>query len=74
MKKKKCKLSALQGHHLPEAEWLLSNSQSQKARDCCNRSPRDRVFYQTVSMLSVANHDFLESYMVHISWECHRLR
>ena len=45
-----------------------------KARDCCNLSPTDRIFHQTVSRLPAANHVFLGSWMVHIGQECHSLR
>ena len=40
------------------------DSQSQKARGCCNISLRDGLFYQTVSRLLAANHIFLRSWMV----------
>jgi len=43
-----------------EAERQAYYSQSQKARGCCNLSPRDGILHQTVR-LPVANHIFLGS-------------
>ena len=45
-----------------EAERQAGNSQSQKARG--NHGPRDRILYQTVSRLPVANQVFLGSWTV----------
>ena len=58
----------------PEAERQACNSQSWKARGCYNLDPRDYIFQQTVSKLSVANHVFLGSWTVDICQECHSLR
>ena len=49
------------GPSLPEVERQACDSQSWKARDCYNLSPRDSIFYQTVSRLPSANHVFLRS-------------
>ena len=50
------------------------DSQSRKARDRCNLSPRDGIFNQNVSRLPAANHVFLRSWMVDIHRECCSLR
>ena len=71
---KESKPAAIYGPYYPEAERQVHDSQSQKARGCCNLSPRDHIFHQTVSRLPVANHVFLGSWMVHICKECHSLR
>ena len=36
-----------------EADRQACNSQNQKARGCCNLSPREGIFYQTVSRLQL---------------------
>ena len=52
----------------------MCNSQSWKARSCCNLSPGDHIFQQTLSGLPVAKHIFLGSWAVHFCQECHSLR
>ena len=56
----------------PEAEKRARDSQSLKARGCCNLSPGNHIFHQTVSRLPVANHVFLGSCMVDICQQCNR--
>ena len=57
-----------------EAERQGGSSQSCKARDHCNLTPRDGIFNQTVSRLPAANHVFLRSWMVDILQEGRSLR
>ena len=64
----------LMGPSSPEAEGQVCDSQSWKARGCCNLGPRDRIFHQTVSRFPVANQVFLGFWMVDICQECHSLR
>ena len=45
-----------------------------RARGYYNLSPRDGIFYQTMSGLPDANHVFLRSWMVDIRQEGHSLR
>ena len=59
---------------LREAERQACHSQSCKARDHCNLTPRDGIFNQTVSRLPAANHVFLRSRMVNICQELRSLR
>ena len=58
----------------PEAERQACKSQSWKVKGCYNLGPRDCIFYQTVSRLSVVNHVFLGSWTIGICQECHSLR
>ena len=62
------------GPPFPEAERRVCDSQSWKARGCCNLSPRDCIFHQTVSRFPVANQVVLGFWMVDICQECHSLR
>ena len=57
-----------------EAERQAYDSQSQKARGCCNLNPRDGIFHQTVRRLLAANHIILRSQMVDIHQEGCNLR
>ena len=57
-----------------EAERQASNSQNRKARDCCNLSPREGIFHQTVSRLPAAKHVFLRCWIVDICHESRSLR
>ena len=57
-----------------EAEMQACYSQNLKARGCCSLSPRDCIFYQTVSMFPIATPIFLASWIVDICQVCHSLR
>ena len=70
---KENKLLTIYGLLSLEAERQVCNSQSQKARYCFNLGPKDHIFHQTVSRFPVANHVFLESWLVDISQESHSL-
>ena len=59
---------------LMEIERQTCDSQSWKIRRCCNLSPRDSIFHQTVSRLPVAIHVFLGSWLVDNCQECHSPR
>ena len=56
---KESNLVAVYGPSSLEAQRQMSDSQSWKARGCCNLGPRDHIFHQTVSRVPVANHVFL---------------
>ena len=58
----------------PRGREAGCDSQSQKARGCCNLRPIDGIFHQTVNRIPAANHVFLRSRMVDIHQESHSLR